>query len=392
MKKIIVRKFHPRDTETLLSLFHNTVHQINIRDYSEQQVNVWAPSQQEDLPNWEDRFTTSDTIVAEIDNVITGFANLKNGESIDMLYVHKDFQRRGVASALLKKIEKKLRRSGLNNISVESSITARPFFERFGYHVTKENRKTYNNIEFITFAMEKKLDEKLTIDDPHIQKKNVPWKEFFINKIFDLFIVITGITIAFQLNNLKESNDRIALERFYLESMVNDLNSDIVEYQDNLKELVADRKLVLASLAKIEKQENLSDSLGFVVFNLTSMKTFEGHRNTYSTIISSNGLSLLQEAAIRNMMLDHYRLYAAIDRFEGKYSDVIARIHDYFSLHIDYNDVAKKIDNAVLTNTIQTSNLLTIAALQLQHGIWRYEESLEKAKALKQSIHAYLNK
>jgi putative acetyltransferase len=392
MTEITVRKFQPRDTSTLLSLYYNTVHEINIRDYSQQQVDAWASSPQKDLSYWEDRFVTSETIIAELDNTIAGFGNLKNGNSIDMLYVHKDFQRRGVASRLLKKLEKKLKRKGLQNSWVESSITARPFFEHFGYKATAENKKDHNNIEFITFAMEKKLDEKLTTDASQIQKKGAPWKEFFTNKAFDLFIVITGITIAFQLNNLKENNDRNALERFYLESMVDDLDLDIVEYEDNLNELVSDRKMVLASLAKIEKQENVTDSLGLLVFNLTWMKTFEGHRNTYSTIISSNGLNLLQDPAIRNMMLDHYRLYAAIGRFEDKYSDVVTRMHDYFSLQIDYNHVTKKIENVALIKNIQTSNLLGIAAFQLQHGIWRYEESLEKAKALKQSIHAYLNK
>lgn len=389
--KITLRKFRSADTAFLISLYYDTIHTINILDYSDEQVNAWAPSKTDNISKWKERFKESYTIVAKINNVIAGFGNLKDGNGIDMLYVHKDLQRKGVASALLKKLERKLKKNGVTHVRVESSITARPFFEHQGYSLVRQNRKSFNDAEFINFTMAKKLDPKSKGE--HMKKKKKAglfWKNFFTNKAFDLLIVILGVTIAFQLNSFKQNNDEKSLEKFYLESMIHDLDSDILEYNDNLNELLSDRKLVHACLARMEKQEDVTDSLGLVVLNILSIKTFEGHRNAYSTITSGNGLSLIKDPAIRNMMLEHYRLYAAIERFEGRYSNLISRAHDYFSLYIDYNHV-DRIENSILLENVQTKNILTVAAVQLQDGLWRYEESIEKAKALKESIGSYLN-
>ncbi len=223
------------------------------------------------------------------------------------------------------------------------------------------------------------------------KKKYGDWgrKSFFINKAFDLLIVVVGVTIAFQLGSLKERRDQKRLQLFYMESLVNDLDQDLLQYDENLRELLADQKEVYSCVARIEAKEDVRDSLGLVVFNILSYKTFEGNRNTYSTILSGNGLSIIEDPIIRNSMLEYYRLYASIERFESNYTNHVSRIHDYFSLYIDYNN-AQNIPRTDILQNIRTKNLLTISAVQLQNGIWRYEESIEKAKMLKDRIHSYL--
>jgi hypothetical protein len=211
------------------------------------------------------------------------------------------------------------------------------------------------------------------------------WKDLIFNKFFDLIIVIAGITIAFELDNFKQDNTRRELERFYLESMINDLNQDIKQYQENMDELLADKQFVYVCLKMMEDQQDVTDSIGLAVISIRSIKTFEGQRNTYSAIVSSNGLNVISDASLRNLMLEHYRLYAAIERFEDKYFDVIMRVNNYFTQYLDYNHV-RKIDNPTFLKNIQTKNLLTLAAVELQNGIWRYEGSLRKANELMQGL------
>ena len=52
-------------------------------------------------------------------------------------------------------------------------------------------------------------------------------KGILLNKVFDLIIVIVGVSIAFQLNSLKQSSDQQSLEHFYLESFSIDIKKDI---------------------------------------------------------------------------------------------------------------------------------------------------------------------
>lgn len=214
-------------------------------------------------------------------------------------------------------------------------------------------------------------------------------KSFIINKAFDLLIVVVGVTIAFHLGSLKKAVIKKKLKNFYMGSLTNDLDQDLRQYDENLKELLADHHDVYSCLARMEEKEDVRDSLGLVVFNILRFETFEGNRNTYSTILSSNGLSIIQDPFIRNSMLEYYRLYASIERFESNYTNHVSRIHDYFSLYIDYNNSQNIPESDILQN-IRTKNLLTISGVELQHGIRRYEESIEKAKILKDRINSYL--
>ena len=70
------------------------------------------------------------------------------------------------------------------------------------------------------------------------------WRDLFVNKVFDLMIVIAGVSIAFQLNNLKLDSDVKSLERFYLEGLKEDVSADVEEMRHNLGELEKNKKAI----------------------------------------------------------------------------------------------------------------------------------------------------
>lgn len=216
------------------------------------------------------------------------------------------------------------------------------------------------------------------------------WRGLITNKVFDLVIVILGVTVAFQLNNLKQRSDDRNLEKFFLESMITDLNKDLAEYRDNLGVLGSAHKVSLAAVNRWEKSDGKLDSVGYVVGTISSIKTFEGHNNTYSTIRNENGLSIVRSIEIRNLILDHYRLYAAIDRFESQYLDHIREMQNFFSLYLDYTHPSNDPEFQS-KEIIHARNLVAISARELQNGIWRYQGSIDKAEELKKAIETYLN-
>lgn len=79
-----------------------------------------------------------------------------------MLYVHPDFERRGVARALLKHIECVARDMELRRLYSEASITARPVFERVGFRVIVPQMITIGGQSMMNFRMERRLDRSLT--------------------------------------------------------------------------------------------------------------------------------------------------------------------------------------------------------------------------------------
>ena len=149
---MLIRQARLNDIDGILDLFSGTVTNVCATDYHEDQVKVWAASA-ENKQKWVDRINKQYFLIAEKENKIVGFGSIENGDYLDMLYVHKDHLRQGIANKLLEELEKESERENKHSISSDVSITARPFFEKYGYKVVKEQRNIIHNVEVINYKM-----------------------------------------------------------------------------------------------------------------------------------------------------------------------------------------------------------------------------------------------
>ena len=150
---MIIREYKPTDCEDLVKLFYHTVHTINAKDYSQEQLKVWA-TDKIDLEVWNKSLSEHFTVVAVENNIIVGFGDIDNSGYLDRLYVHKDYQRRGVATIICDKLEQAVK---VNKIITHASITAKPFFEQRGFKVVKEHQVVRNRIALTNYEMEKQV-------------------------------------------------------------------------------------------------------------------------------------------------------------------------------------------------------------------------------------------
>ena len=151
-----IRTYEIGDTEKIVKLFYDTVHEVNIRDYTTAQVDAWAPADT-DIQIWMQSLSSKFTFVAEEGDTIAGFGELEANGHIDRFYCHKDFQKQGIGKLILTQIESKAQELGLKKIFTESSITARSFFEAQGFMVIREQEVERRGQKFINFAMEKNI-------------------------------------------------------------------------------------------------------------------------------------------------------------------------------------------------------------------------------------------
>lgn len=142
------------DLNEMKQLYADTIRTVCTNEYTERELEVWSSSSQK-TERWDDMITNQLVIVAEIENQIVGFASLKEDNYIDFFYVHKDFQRHGIASQLLQQIETKAMESGTHKLTSDISITAKPFFERKGYVVIREQKNIRGAVVLINYKMEK---------------------------------------------------------------------------------------------------------------------------------------------------------------------------------------------------------------------------------------------
>ncbi len=206
------------------------------------------------------------------------------------------------------------------------------------------------------------------------------WKELLVNKILDLILVILGVSIAFQLNNWKVESDQLSLERYYLESMLGELQKEVLIIQNNVDHLKGDQKSVDASLGAIDDGSLIPDSLAVTVFEMLSFETFTANDNTFSMLENGNGMSIIKDRALRTKITEYYGRYESIRRFESVYTEFIFRMFEFYSPHLDLRG-RKFVDESVLKGT-RTKNSLLIARSQLGDGIEDYEDALRNAKEL----------
>ena len=153
----IIRAALQSDAVELKNLFQNTVLAINRRDYSQAEVEDWA-SCGDDLSNIEDMIKTHYFIVAvNQQSEIVGFSSITPQGYLHSMFVHRDFQGKGIASLLLKEIERYAMESEIVRITSEVSVTARPFFEKKGYVVEKEQKRKANQLSLTNFLMAKEV-------------------------------------------------------------------------------------------------------------------------------------------------------------------------------------------------------------------------------------------
>lgn len=156
----IIRKIKETELDECIMLFQQTVHSVNAKDYSEKELHAWAPLAE---PKYLDNYAywqsllSNITYVAEVDHHLVGFGDLTDDGYLDRLYVHKDCQGMGIATAIVNALESAANECGIHEIITHASITAKPFFEKMGFVVLKEQRQTVRGEALTNFIMKKML-------------------------------------------------------------------------------------------------------------------------------------------------------------------------------------------------------------------------------------------
>ena len=149
---VTLRPYRPEDCPALAALFYETVHTVNAAHYTPAQLDAWAPACGPDLAAWDKSFRAHRTLVAELDGRLAGFGDLDPAAGyLDRLYVHKDLQGRGVATALCNALEE----AAAGPVVTHASVTARPFFARRGYRVLRAQQVERRGVTLANYVMEK---------------------------------------------------------------------------------------------------------------------------------------------------------------------------------------------------------------------------------------------
>ena len=155
-----LRRYKEEDTAALNSIYYDTIHSINKRDYTPEELEAWAPSDpytEEKKRKDIERFRSINPFVAVEGDVPIGFAELEDEGHINCFYVHHDHQGKGAGSMLMDACIKEAKRLGYSRLHAEVSITAKPFFLKKGFSVIRPNLSEIRGMSLKNYIMEKEI-------------------------------------------------------------------------------------------------------------------------------------------------------------------------------------------------------------------------------------------
>ena len=153
---MVVRQYRSADLPAIVTLFGRSVREVASRDYTLEQTTAWAP-ESPDVEGWAKRLSNQSVFVCEHRRKIVGFTSVEDDGHLDLLYVHPDAQRRGVATALWARVLEWANARSLANVFTEASVTAKPFFEHCGFRVVASQIVQVRGVDTPDFRMEHAL-------------------------------------------------------------------------------------------------------------------------------------------------------------------------------------------------------------------------------------------
>jgi putative acetyltransferase len=157
MSAVALRPYVPADARRCAEIFRLSIEELAAEDYDADQREAWA-SRADDEDAFGAGLANALTLLAVIDGAVAGFASLKGGDEIDMLFVDPEFARQGVGRALVDALTRLAGARGAKRLTTEASDVARPLFERQGFTAQKRNLVRKGDQWLANTTMTKPLD------------------------------------------------------------------------------------------------------------------------------------------------------------------------------------------------------------------------------------------
>lgn len=155
-KMIKICRYSHNDISEICNMFCDTVRNINKRDYTLEQINAWAGGI--DMDKWDKSLSEHYSLEVKVLEKIAAFGDI-DGAYLDRLYVHKDFQGFGYGKMILDSLEEYAIQSGYKRIWTCASITAKGFFEKYGYKVIRRQQVERKDVLLTNYVMEKYFEQ-----------------------------------------------------------------------------------------------------------------------------------------------------------------------------------------------------------------------------------------
>ncbi len=155
--------------------------------------------------------------------------------------------------------------------------------------------------------------------------------------IGEIVLVVIGILIALQINNLNQSRQNQKLELEYLKGITININDDILELENLFRRdtINFDGYTFLVSALNSSDFSSKKSEVARTIYTVASFRWFEGQNIVFEDLKSSGKLNLIQSDTIRHAIQKYYRFFEEVIKQESLNNAQIATFKDRYIKRLD---------------------------------------------------------
>lgn len=209
------------------------------------------------------------------------------------------------------------------------------------------------------------------------------WTYYFL----ELMVLFMGVTAGFLLNNWREDNAELKLEKKYLESFYADVEADAMDLDSLIFRSQTKADTLIGILRKSALiGEPLSEELAkALVKQIMYIEWFTPSNDTYEDIINSGNLNLISNYKLKEKISSYF-----------SFQNQVANVEQYYNKHMDnygfpilyktFHLLNQEFISKESYQSLEFTNMYGGVIALLQQSIKVYSETLEKNKVLKSEL------
>ena len=149
-----LRQITIKDQLELKKVYFDSIQSLDEKIYSQEQKRAWS-SQAWNNPNFDKSITKGKGWLLSKQGIIIAFATRYPTDRIALFYCKGKFQRKGLGSKLLRKLEDEAKKESLNYLSTEASLISYELFLKNKWKIIRKEKVIINYILFERYKMTK---------------------------------------------------------------------------------------------------------------------------------------------------------------------------------------------------------------------------------------------
>jgi len=217
--------------------------------------------------------------------------------------------------------------------------------------------------------------------------KGINWHKL----VLELFVVFLGVSSGFVLNNYREVQKEIELEKKYMISFLQNTENNIFDIEKTLKDDTVWLEKMDKIIEIVSDKENMNaDSVLKVFSTIVSFTQTDAETNTYEDIKNSGNLNLIRNFELKEMLVKYHKTIENVE-FLDKFAFELFQ-KDFIVFFYDQVDILglKFVDPQIVHSYVFANKILAYSSIR-RLRLPEYDKLLKESQALKIELEKYID-